>query len=239
MYQALFKLAFDNIVVEFPNGSMQQAIYEITSPMILANIKNQVRGKKGGRPRKNEPEESQELQFNSGINNFIEDYKIFKNKNFEPTNREKEKISIILDELGEYDQSYWQTVFKKAKSGFLINGENVPCSLTKILHEHNAIYRDEANLSKNRELEDERKNKVHQQKQKEDAEYNKIVDKENAEREEAKKQIKNVTDAIEYLNNYLPKGLNIRQVASDHKDLKIIYPSIRLNKQGVFYEEST
>lgn len=248
LYQALFKLAFDNIAVKFPSGSMQESMYLVASPMITANIKNQINGRKGGRP-KNLPQPNYEVEepeepeithtgLEKDIDGFITDYKKYKTADFLPTHNEREKIAIILKDLGEYNPEYWVKVFQLAKGGYLINGEVVPCSLTKILCDHNKIFRGEANLQPNKELVEQRKKAKEEKAKKEKEEYIKVADEEREERANARNNIKNSAQAVEFLNTYIKGGVMLRQIASDYKELKEIYPDVALNKEGIYYVES-
>ena len=123
-------------------------------------------GKQGGRGNKKPEniafEQAQTQTINSDIEckfapdsveveSFIDDFKTYKNADFEPTTAERKNIAIVLSELDGYNEKYWQKVFISAKGGYLINGQVVPCNLRKILLEHNSIYAGEANLAPNKE----------------------------------------------------------------------------------------
>ncbi len=241
LYDSLCKFAFEGIETEFTG--MKKAILSMATPLISASIKNYEKGIKGGRPKapqQSTPKEetAQETISDAEVNAFIEDYKIHKNAKFEPTKKEREKIEIILADLGEYNQKYWIDVFQKAKAGYLINGAVVPCSLNKVLLEHNGIFRGEANLVPNKEVQEEKKE---EQKRKDKAkadEYDKIAKSELVEREQARAEITNTEQALDYLNTYVKGSVLAKQVAFDYKDLKEIYP-IGLSNDGVFYEKDT
>lgn len=254
LYQAIFKLAFENINTKFPEGSMQESIYEMASPMVLANIRNQANGKKGGRPRNPQPQpqpqqeiepetpEEQPEVFYTGlgkdVEDFITDYKAHKSADFEPTPQEKEKISIILKDLGSYKKDYWCKIFDTTKYGFDINGEAVPCSLTKILLEHNKIFRGELKFKPNKEVAEQKRKAREKAKQERLDEYNKISKEELAERQQAYTSIDSPESAVKYLNDYIYGGVLLKQCATDYKQLKHDYPNIAVNKEGFYYVES-
>ena len=249
LYDALCNFAFENQETEFTG--MKKAIFSMTTPLIEASIKNYKKGVKGGRPKtpqpqpqpqqEIEPETSEEPEvFYTGlgkdVEDFIADYKAHKSADFEPTKQEREKIGIILKDLGSYKKDYWIRVFQLAKGGYLINGELVPCSLTKILIDHNKIFRGEVKLQPNKELEEQKKKEYKEKVKKEKAEYDKVVEEELQERETAKSNIKNISDAVEYLNTYVAKGVKIRQISADYKELRAIYPDIAIDCKGLYYD---
>ena len=240
LYDSIVKYAFENQETEFTG--MKKAIFSMATPLISASIKNYQRGVKGGRPRNQQPEtpEEQPEVFYTGlgkdVEDFIADYKAHKSADFEPTTQEKEKISIILKDLGSYKKDYWVKIFNTAKYGFDINGETVPCTLTKILLEHNKIFRGELKFKPNKELEEQKKKEYKEKVKKEKDEYNKVVEEELQERETAKSNIKNISDAVEYLNTYVAKGVKIRQISADYKELRAIYPNIAIDCKGVYYD---
>lgn len=250
LYDALCNFAFEDVETEFTG--MKKAIFSMATPLISASIKNYQRGVKGGRPRNQQPQpspipeiepetthEQQEVIYTGlgkNVEDFITDYKKHKSADFEPTKQEREKIEIILKDLGEYKKDYWIRIFQLAKGGYLINGELVPCSLTRILIDHNKIFRGEVKLQPNKELEEQKKKEYKEKVKKEKAEYDKVVEEELQERETAKSNIKNISDAVEYLNTYVAKGVKIRQISADYKELRAIYPNIAINCKGVYYD---
>ena len=245
LYDSIVNFAFENKETEFTG--MKNVFYKMAIPQLEASIKNYKIGRKGGRPRNPQPQiqsQSEEIQeesetFYTGIvkdvEDFITDYREHKAPDFEPTPKEREKIEIILNDLGKYDKDYWVKVFQMAKGGYLINDKIVPCSLLKILLEHNKIFRGEANLQPNKELAEKRRQAQKKQKELEQKEVKAEVEAELEERNQARIGIKTALDAVNYLNTYVKTGVMLRQISADYKELKAIYPEIALNKEGVYY----
>ena len=84
---------------------------------------------------------------------FCEDYKTFKNPDFEPSSDDRAEIAKTLTKNGGYDtkkRQYWQDVFKKASRGWKIAEKDVarivPCSLDRVLAEHSRIKANELGL---------------------------------------------------------------------------------------------
>ena len=250
LYDSIVKYAFENQETEFTG--MKKAIFSMATPLISASIKNYQRGVKGGRPRNPQPQPQQEIEpetpeeqpevFYTGlgkdVENFIADYKAHKSADFEPTTQEKEKISIILKDLGSYKKDYWCKIFDTTKYGFDIKGEAVPCTLTKILLEHNKIFRGELKFKPNKEVAEQKRKAREKEKQEKLDEYNKISKEELVERQQAYTSIDSPESAVEYLNNYIFGGVLLKQCATDYKQLKHDYPNIAVNKEGVYYVES-
>lgn len=246
LYDALTKFAFEDVETEFKG--MKKAIFSMATPLIEASMKNYKNGCKGGRPTpKNtpptsEPEEPEETEIiltgtAKNVEDFIADYQKHKTPDFIPNENERKKIEIVLKDLGKYDQDYWVKVFQLAKGGFLINDEIVPCSLTKILCEHNKIFRGEANLQPNTELQEKRRAEKHKKELEQKEKENALISAEVEKRKNAKDNISNILEAVDFLNTYVIKGFSIRQVAGDYRELKAIYPQIALNQEGVYYVE--
>ena len=249
LYDSIVKYAFENQETEFTG--MKKAIFSMATPLISASIKNYQRGIKGGRPRNPQPlpqpeepetpEEQPEVIYTGigkDIEDFIADYKEHKSPDFEPTEQEREKIGIILKDLGSYKKDYWCKIFDTTKYGFDIKGEAVPCTLTKILLEHNKIFRGELKFKPNKEVAEQKRKAREKAKQERLEEYNKISKEELAERQQAYTSIDSPESAVEYLNNYISGGVLLKQCATDYKQLKQIYKNIALNKEGVYYVES-
>ena len=250
LYDSIVKYAFENQETEFTG--MKKAIFSMATPLISASIKNYQRGIKGGRPRNPQPQPQQEIEpetpeeqpevFYTGlgkdVEDFIADYKAHKSADFEPTKQEKEKIGIILKDLGSYKKDYWCKIFDTAKYGFDINGETVPCTLTKILLEHNKIFRGELKFKPNKEVAEQKRKAREKEKQEKLEEYNKISKEELAERQQAYTSIDSPESAVKYLNDYIYGGVLLKQCATDYKQLKHVYPNIAVNKEGIYYVES-
>lgn len=249
LYDSIVKYAFENQETEFTG--MKKAIFSMATPLISASIKNYQRGVKGGRPRNPQPlpqpEEPETLEehpeviytgIGKDIEDFIADYKAHKSADFEPTEQEREKIGIILKDLGSYKKDYWCKIFDTTKYGFDIKGEAVPCTLTKILLEHNKIFRGELKFKPNKEVAEQKRKAREKAKQERLEEYNKISKEELAERQQAYTSIDSPESAVEYLNNYIFGGVLLKQCATDYKQLKHDYPNIAVNKEGVYYVES-
>lgn len=235
LYKAVFSLAFDNIDTNFSNA-MQEAIFTVMRPNIMANIKNQTNGKKGGRPSNKPQQPPKENECSQeDIEDFIADYREIKNSDFEPTEREKMLITTTLSDIGEYKADYWRKVFKKSKAGFLIDGQKIPVSLRKILLEHNAIFRGEANLAPDEEEKQEKKERAKQVKQQQQQEMLEAVEAEKLEREQEKSEVDSAETAIEYLNKYLGNMPFItKQISSDYKEFKAKF-DICLSQEGEFF----
>lgn len=249
LYDSIVKYAFENQETEFTG--MKKAIFSMATPLISASIKNYQRGIKGGRPRNPQPlpqpeepetpEEQPEVIYTGigkDIEDFIADYKAHKSADFEPTEQEREKIGIILKDLGSYKKDYWCKIFDTTKYGFDIKGEAVPCTLTKILLEHNKIFRGELKFKPNKEVAEQKRKAREKAKQERLDEYNKISKEELEERQQAYTSIDSPESAVKYLNDYIYGGVLLKQCATDYKQLKQIYKNIALNKEGVYYVES-
>lgn len=250
LYDSIVKYAFENQETEFTG--MKKAIFSMATPLISASIKNYQRGIKGGRPRNSQPQPQQEIEpetpeeqpeviytgIGKDIEDFIADYKAHKSADFEPTPSEREKIEVILKDLGSYKKDYWCKIFDTAKYGFDINGETVPCTLTKILLEHNKIFRGELKFKPNKEVAEQKRKAREKAKQERLEEYNKISEEELAERQQAYTSIDSPESAVKYLNDYICGGVLLKQCATDYKQLKHDYPNIAVNKEGFYYVES-
>lgn len=250
LYDSIVKYAFENQETVFTG--MKKAIFSMATPLISASIKNYQRGVKGGRPRNPQPQPQQEIEpetpeeqpeiiytgIGKDIEDFIADYKAHKSPDFEPTEQEREKIGIILKDLGSYKKDYWCKIFDTAKYGFDINGEAVPCSLTKILLEHNKIFRGELKFKPNKEVAEQKRKAREKAKQERLDEYNKISKEELEERQQAYTSIDSPESAVKYLNDYIFGGVLLKQCATDYKQLKHDYPNIAVNKEGFYYVES-
>lgn len=248
LYDSIVKYAFENQETEFTG--MKKAIFSMATPLISASIKNYQRGLKGGRPKKTQPQQEIEPEtpeeqpevfytdLGKDVENFIADYKAHKSADFEPTPSERKNIEIILKDLGEYNSSYWCKIFDTVKYGFDIKGETVPCTLTKILLEHNKIFRGELKFKPNKEVAEQKRKAREKAKQERLDEYNKISKEELEERQQAYTSIDSPESAVKYLNDYIYGGVLLKQCATDYKQLKHDYPSIAVNKEGVYYVES-
>ena len=86
LYQAIFKFAFDREDTEFKG--VPKAIFSLIKPLITANISNQKKGQKGGRPPKKEIDE----EF---VDDIAAEYQnIFGESKISAKNREKTVIKI-------------------------------------------------------------------------------------------------------------------------------------------------
>ena len=209
-------------------------------------------GKQGGRGNKKPEniafEQAQTQTINSDIEckfapdsveveSFIEDFKNYKNADFEPTMTGRKQIAIVLSELDGYNSKYWQRVFTLAKGGYLINGQTVPCNLRKILLEHNSIYAGEANLAPNKEhIEQLQKQKTARKKAVEE-EYARQSEIERREREEERAKVQTAEQAINFLNKHLGgANIQIKRISSDFKEFEKLF-NIGIDQEGSFYEK--
>ena len=234
---AMLDFAFANQDTEF--YGMQNAVFSMMKPLIESSIKNYRNGKKGGRPTRQQKgeEKSQECKFTPDsieVENFIDDFKTYKNADFEPTTAERKNIAIVLSELDGYKPKYWQKVFTLAKAGYLIDGQNVPCNLRKILLEHNSIYAGEANLAPNKELIEERKKNKKQKQNAVEQEYRVQADFEREEREKERAEVKTAEQAVEFLNKYVHGSVTVKRISSDFKEFSKKY-GIEIDQEGNFY----
>ena len=232
IYDAITNFAFVGEEAEFTG--MQNAIFSLIKPLIEASMKNYKNGKKGGRPS-NKPQQPPKGECSQeDIEGFISDYREIKNPDFKPTESERKNIAVVLSEENGYEAEYWRKVFKKSKAGFLINDKKIPVSLRKILLEHNAIFRGEANLAPNEEEKQEKKERAKQVKQQQQQEMLEAVEAEKLEREKEKSEVDSAETAIEYLNKYLgDMPLITKQISSDYKEFKAKF-DICISEEGDF-----
>ena len=241
LINAMAEFALNDVEVEL-NG-MEKALFVLIKPQLEANSKRYNNGKKGGRPTRQQKgeEKSQECKFapdSIEVENFIDDFKTYKNADFEPTTAERKNIAIVLSELDGYKPKYWQKVFTLAKAGYLIDGQNVPCNLRKILLEHNSIYAGEANLAPNKELIEERKKNKKQKQNAVEQEYRVQADFEREEREKERTEVKTAGQAVEFLNKYVHGSVTVKRISSDFKEFSKLF-GIEIDKDGKFYAYDT
>lgn len=233
---AMLDFAFANQDTEF--HGMQNAVFSMMKPLIEASIKNYRNGSKGGRPKKQpKPETPTEVKFapdSVEVESFIEDFKTYKNADFEPTTAERKNIAIVLSELDGYNEKYWQKVFISAKGGYLINGQTVPCNLRKILLEHNSIYAGEANLAPNKEHIEQVQDKKTAHKKAVEKEYAKQAEIERKEREQARAKVQTADEAVEFLNKYVHGNTTTKRISSDFKEFSKLF-GIEIDENGKFY----
>ena len=182
--------------------------------------------------------ETANLKDSIEVENFIDDFKTYKNADFEPTTAERKNIAIVLSELDGYKPKYWQKVFTLAKAGYLIDGQNVPCNLRKILLEHNSIYAGEANLAPNKELIEERKKNKKQKQNAVEQEYRVQADFEREERKKERTEVKTAGQAVEFLNKYVHGSVTVKRISSDFKEFSKLF-GIEIDKDGKFYAYDT
>ena len=237
IYDSIFNFAFNGKEAELEG--MPKAIFKIVKPLLLSNLKKRKMAKKGGRPGR-PPKEKENIfaQESSEVDNFVEDYRQNKNADFEPTSEEREQIADTLSDLGEYNSEYWKKIFTKAKGGYKIDGINIACTLKKILTDHNAIFRNEANLQPNKEAQKAAADKQAEANKQAEAEYDKVVEEEANKRESERLSVNSAQAAADYLNKYIKGGLQIKQIATDYKDFKAIY-NIKINSGGKYYVPET
>lgn len=225
---------------EIALNGMEKALFVLIKPQLEANAKRYKNGSKGGRPPKQpKPETPTEVKFAPNsveVESFIEDFKTYKNADFEPTTAERKNIAIVLSELDGYEPKYWQKVFTLAKGGYLINGQTVPCNLRKILLEHNSIYAGEANLAPNKEHIEQIQDEKTARKKAIEKEYAQQAEIERKEREEERAKVKTVDAAVEFLNKYVHGNRTTKCISSDFKEFKKIF-NIGIDQEGVFYEQ--
>lgn len=239
---AMLEFAFVNQDTEF--HGMQNAVFSMMKPLIESSIKNYTKGKKGGRPPKQaQPKHEQppfEVKFSTAsaeVESFIADFKAFKNADFEPTITDRKNIASILSELDGYNAKYWQRVFTLAKGGYLINGQNVPCNLRKILLEHNSIYAGEANLAPNKEYIAQKQAEKSAKKKAVEEEYARQSEIERREREEERAKVQTAEQAINFLNKHLGgANIQIKRISSDFKEFEKLF-NIGIDQEGSFYEK--
>lgn len=142
LYDAIFKFAFDGEETEF--SGMPKAIFGLIKPLITANIKNQKRGKKGGRPT--EANYDEEL-----IEEITEEYKnVFGEKIISKSN--KEKIAKITDD-NNLEIEDWKKIFKNASRGWNYpDGKHVDVSLKKIIEDWDSFHRGDNGLAPDAEI---------------------------------------------------------------------------------------
>lgn len=233
LYDAITKFAFKNEETIFTG--MKKAIFSMATPLISASIKNYRNGAKGGRPANKKVSADLREVLNSEISKFMSDYQKYKNSEYDFSDEDIELIKQTLGKLKEYDQEYWQKIFKITKIGFEIDGKIVPCQLKKILADHNKIYSGEIKLAVDKkEIEKKKEEKrIEQEKARKEelAEINKVRDL----REEERTAVVDGVSAITFLNKHISKNLLARQIASDFKEFKELYP-IMLNEETMEYE---
>jgi len=167
------------------------------------------------------------------VESFIDDFKTYKNADFEPTTAERKNIAIVLSELDGYNEKYWQKVFISAKGGYLINGQTVPCNLRKILLEHNSIYAGEANLAPNKEHIEQVQDKKTAHKKAVEKEYAKQAEIERKEREQARAKVQTADEAVEFLNKYVHGNTTTKRISSDFKEFSKLF-GIEIDENGKF-----
>lgn len=242
LYDAIMEFAFDNIEKEFVG--MQNAVFSLIKPLISASIKNYRNGAKGGRPKQTTskgdktPQECKFALDSVEVENFIADFKTYKNADFEPTTAERKNIAIVLSELDGYEPSYWQKVFTRAKAGYLIDGQKVPCNLRKILLEHNSIYAGEANLAPNEEQIQKIKQAKKDRKEAEEKIYAEEAEQERQIREQERAEIRTADQAVEFLNKYVLGNTTMKRISSDFKEFSKLF-GIEIDKDGKFYVYDT
>ena len=206
-------------------------------------------GKQGGRGNKKPEtvafERAQTQTINSNIEckftpdsieveSFIDDFKTYKNADFEPTTAERKNIAIVLSELDGYEPKYWQKVFISAKGGYLINGQIVPCNLRKILLEHNSIYAGEANLAPNKEHIEQLQDEKTARKKAIEKEYAQQAELERKEREQDRAKVKTADEAVAFLNKYVHGNTTTKRISSDFKEFSKLF-GIEIDENGKFY----
>lgn len=223
---------------EIALNGMEKALFVLIKPQLVANAKRYKNGSKGGRPPKQpKPETPTEVKFapdSVEVESFIEDFKTYKNADFEPTTAERKNIAIVLSELDGYNEKYWQKVFISAKGGYLINGQTVPCNLRKILLEHNSIYAGEANLAPNKEHIEQVQDKKTAHKKAVEKEYAKQAEIERKEREEERAKVQTAYEAVEFLNKYVHGNTTTKRISSDFKEFSKLF-GIEIDENGKFY----
>ena len=206
-------------------------MYKMATPQIAASIKNYKIGKKGGRPVKNETPKREVS--NAEIANFISDYQTYKNSEYEFSDEDIELVRKTLSKLKEYDRDYWIKIFKTTKIGFEIEGKIVPCQLKKILSDHNKIHSGEIKFAPDYAEIEKQKEERKKEKDQLQAEEQAITDNDINTREIEYNSIHDVKSAISFLNKHVTKNFKARQMSSDYKELKAIYP-ITLDEKGVY-----
>lgn len=231
LYDALSEFAFEGIEHDFDD--MKKVMYKMAIPQIAASIKNYKAGKKGGRPTAKEPT-LREVS-NAELANFITDYQTYKNSEYEFSDEDIELVRKTLGKLKEYNRDYWIKIFKTTKIGFEIDGKIVPCQLKKILSDHNKIHSGEIKFAVDKKELEKRKEELKREQEKVRKEELAVINKARDLREEERTAVVDGVSAITFLNKHISKNLLARQIASDFKEFKKLYP-IRLNEETMEYE---
>lgn len=235
LYDAITKFAFENEETIFTG--MKKAIFSMATPLISASIKNYRNGAKGGRPTNKKVSTDLRVREipNSEISKFMSDYQRYKNSEYDFSDEDIELVRQTLGKLKEYDQEYWRKIFKITKIGFEIDGKIVPCQLKKILADHNKIHSGEIKFAIDKKELEKRKEELKREQEKVKKEELAEINKARDLREEERTAVVDGVSAITFLNKHISKNLLARQIASDFKEFKKLYP-IRLNEETMEYE---
>lgn len=137
LYQAIFKFAFNGEETEFKG--IPKAIFSLIKPLISANITNQKKGQKGGRPPKKEIDEDFVDDIAAKYQEIFGDTKMLSQKN-------REKIFEISEENNLTSED-WKKIFKNARRGWNYPGKHVDVSFKKMLEDWDSFHRGDNGLA--------------------------------------------------------------------------------------------
>lgn len=149
----------------------------------------------------------------------------------------KEKIAKISEDNGLKIED-WQKIFENASRGQDFNGKIQKIALKTILEKWDDILNNNYYLAEDKVAKEEKKQKLEKEKKEQVAKEIKISQQEFQQQQEDKSKIKNLTDAINYLNKYI--RCNLPEVLTknpDYLELKELYPIKVDNKIKKYIKE--